>query len=142
MKRLIAIILILALSVPAAALAFDKGGTSEETVFGKWSVYFDLREYNKTALQPVDFDVQSLDLYIYENGACYISIFKIKDGAVVPDSILSGIWIGDEKDITMRFGEQVYKASIDYMGVMTLQTMTVAFKMIRVDAADPLTYFN
>ena len=142
MKRLITIILILALAVPAAALADFKGGASTATVFGKWSVYFDVREINKTLLQKADFDIRAIDLYIFENGSCYISTFEIKDGTLSPNTTISGIWIGDEKDITMRFGEQVYKASIDYVGVLTLQTMNYAYKMLRVEPVDPMTYFE
>ena len=142
MKRLIIIILIIAMTVPASASVYEKGGTSHATVFGKWTLYFDAREYNKTSLYPTDFDVQSLDLYIYENGSCYMSTMQIKNGQLTPPNTISGIWIGDDQNITMQYGDLTYKAYIDYVGTLHLQALSANFKMIRVESIDPMTYFD
>lgn len=142
MKKLLTIILILALLLPAAALA-ENGGRNigNNSVFGKWTLYFDAREYNKTALYPMDFDIQSIDLYVFENGSCFIVPFEIKNGSMSQMLPLSGIWIGSESEITMQFGDQVYKLTANPFSV-TMHSMSSDFKLYPVYSIDPATYFE
>ena len=143
MKRLIALILIMAVLVPAAALAdgLGKYGGTPATVYGKWTLYFDAREYNKTAAYPMDFDIQAIDLYIYENGSCYFDTFEIRNGQLTNTNTVTGIWIGSDTDITMQFGELIYKANIE-LGSLVFHTMSSDFRMTRVYSIDPATYFS
>jgi len=141
MKKLLTVILILAIAMPAAVLAENAGrNIGTNSVFGKWTLYFDAREYNKTSAYPMDFDIQSIDLYIFENGSCYIVPFEIKNGTMTQTLPVSGIWIGNESEITMQFGDQVYKLTANPFSV-TLHTMNADFKLSPVYSIDPMTYF-
>jgi hypothetical protein len=138
MKRLIAIILILTLAVPVTAIAATGKGSESNTFYGKWSYFFDAREYNKVSFKPVDFDLESADLYIFENGSCYFSYFKIKDGLVETDETITGMWIGNDSEITMRFNDVIFKATYSLITGMELKTLTDTYPMVRVPSYDPL----
>lgn len=143
MKKLIAVTLILAvLALPVSGLGgTGKYGEQEFSVFGRWTMYFDAREYNKSVISGVDFDVISLDLYIFENGSCYILPFRLKDGAVQPTNVLTGMWMGDSTAVTMQFGDLIYKAEANY-GYLTLRAISVEYTLYPVHSVDPATYFN
>ena len=141
MKKLFSLILALALLLPAVSLADKLYGEQPNTVFGKWTLYFDAREYNKTSAYPMDFDIQSLDLYIFENGSCYISTLEIKNGVLTPSSIVTGMWIGNDNEITMQFGNVTYKATATY-GSLILHSMNSDFTLVHVYSIDPETYFD
>ena len=142
MKKLLSIILILAVLVAPVSVQGSGGkfGEYNKSVFGRWTLYLDAREYNKTSIAPLDFDIQSLDLFIFENGACYLQTFELSNGAVKPSTPVTGMWIGDEESITMQFGDQVYKADAGW-GILTLHTMGSDFTLTQINSIDPYTYF-
>lgn len=137
MKKLILFILVISLVLPSVSLA-DIGKTGvTDTFLGKWSYYFDAREYNKVSLRPADYDIESAELLIFENGSCYFSSFIIANGKVEANEPILGMWIGDDNAITMRFGDQIFKASYSPMTGMILQTLTDTYNMVRVPSYKP-----
>lgn len=142
MKKLIAVTLILAvLALPASGLGGSgKFGDQEITVFGRWTMYYDAREYNQTAIVKTGFDVISLDLYIFENGSCYLLPFRMQDGKVEKLTSLDGIWFGSGNTVTMKFDDLVYTAEASW-GSLKLTGITGEFTLYPVHST-PEAYFG
>ena len=87
MKRLIAIILILALAVPAAALADDR-----DPIVRAWYMYYNKLDAPEMESAFKGIDQQSCIYFFYEDGIIYISSIAIsaKDGT--PGYLSCGKW--------------------------------------------------
>lgn len=116
MKKLITVILILALLLPAAALA------DSEQFLGRWCYYWDTRpmneEYNN-GKPMMSFLVNNYDFYIYEDGTLYMVAASItKDNKFklnYPQA--DGLWIDNgDGTITIRVANNTYKAKLDENG--------------------------
>ena len=129
MKKLIAVILILALLLPAAALADPAG---------MWSFYWDARELNESlgSKNRMSFDIQCYNLYLFDDGSAYMSSCDVLNGkANFSLGALSGVWIGDNNDMTIRVGDQTYKAWIDEEDRLFLKmTDKMAFIFTRISS--------
>lgn len=91
---------------------------------GKWSFYWDARELNRLlGADRMSFDIQSYDLFLLDNGAAYMQKASVKNGKEdFSADMLSGIWLGDASDLTIRVGELTYKAWIDASGRLFWKT--------------------
>lgn len=128
MKRLITIILILALALPAAALADP---------VGMWSFYWDARELNESlGSNRMSFDIESYNLYLFDDGSAYMSNCDVVNGkANFSLGALSGVWVGDDTELTIRVGDQTYKAWIDENDRLFLKmTSNIAFIFTRISS--------
>ena len=135
MKKLITIILILAI-LPAAALSEE----SAASPVGMWSFYWDARELNESlgSKNRMSFDIQCYNLYIFDDGSAYMTSGNIRDGKTdFSMGALSGIWIGDANEMTIRVGNQTYKAWINESDRLFLKmTDSMAFIFTRISSYD------
>ena len=120
MKKLITIILILALAVPAVAMAKDPA-----SICGKWSFYWDTRpmneEYNN-GKPMMSFLVQSMDLYVYEDNTAYLTMASVKRSGEFYQEwpAMSGVWTFTGKGFTFMLGNNKYNAEFDTNGRLLL----------------------
>ena len=72
-----------------------------------------------------------MDLYFMDNGAVYMTNASAPKGKEPEFSAgaLSGLWIGSADDISMRIGDQTYKAHITEDGYLAVY-MTKALPML------------
>lgn len=133
MKKLITIILIIALILPAPALMEE----NTSPVTGKWSCYFDIASLGEAYLKVMSYSLMVYDLYLFENGSAYMTNLSIDKKTGKPDfsfGALDGVWIGDSSDMTIKVGSQTYKASISEDGYLLLyMTKSVPMAFVRVD---------
>lgn len=90
---------------------------------GKWSFYWDARELNKLlGSKRMSFDIQSYDLFLLDNGAAFMQRAIVKNGKEdFSADMLSGLWIGDAADLTIRVADLTYKAWISSDGRLFLK---------------------
>lgn len=136
MKKLIAVILLLAMTLPAAALSEEPVASPD----GMWSFYWDARELNESlgSKNRMSFDIQCYNLYIFDDGSAYMTSVDIRDGKTdFSMGALSGIWIGDASGMTVRVGDRTYKAWIDESDRLFLKmTDRMAFIFTRIPSYD------
>ena len=107
--------------VPVAPAVADHA--AEESPVGMWSFYWDARELNKMlGSNRMSFDLQSYSLFLLDDGAAFLQHAVIKDGKkdFFPE-MLSGIWIGNNSDITIKVDDLTFKAWIDSTGRLFLK---------------------
>lgn len=104
MKKLITIILALALFLPAAALASDP-------IVGCWYMYIDLIEHPEMKANYGEFD-RIIDIYIFdESGNVSLMEGAISNGACTPSFAATGKW---------EAGATGYNASLIGIGETTI----------------------
>ena len=134
MKKLITMLLIMTLLLPAMA----HGESTDVT--GKWSMYVDATRLSDDLRAVFQYDLLVYDLYLFRNGAAYMTKLDIKKGTNDPDfsyGALSGIWIGDAEDMTVRVADQTFKAKISDDGYLLLYiTEKLPFPMVKVETTD------
>ena len=86
MKKLITIILVLALILPAAALA------ERDPIVGYWYMYVDGNAYPELAANFGDYDSILSMFYFAEDGTVMILENAMKDGAATPRFANQGKW--------------------------------------------------
>ena len=125
MKKLLSIILILIILIPSAF--------AEKTdPVGMWSFYWDARKLNEAlgSKNRMSFDIQCYDLYLFDDGSAYMTKCDVLNGkADFSLGALSGLWIGDASEMTIRIEDTTYKAWIDDSGSLFLK-MTDAMALI------------
>lgn len=74
------------------------------------------------------------DIYIFEDGSVYrVSIGKKKKENELSIGYDNGVWIGDQNELTIRVGKDVYKANIDENGFLyILNNDGSSLKFVRV----------
>jgi len=142
MKKLLTIILILALAVPAAALMDEE----TEIIVGKWSFYWDTRpmnaEYNNG--KPImEFLVHSMDLYFYSDNTAYMTMASMdKSGKFKQEwPAMDGVWMktGDN-EYTANFHGTTYKISFDENDRLLLpMTDKVSYPFVKIPFYDYIT---
>ena len=86
MKKLITLILILALTLPAAAMAAD------DLIVGFWYTFIDNSRYPELMKNYGDYDYV-LSAYLFaEDGKIYLLENDVKDGAATPVFYCCGTW--------------------------------------------------
>ena len=116
MKKLITIILILALAVPAVASAKDPA-----SICGKWSFYWDTRpmndEYNN-GKPMMSFLVQSMDMYVYDNYTAFLTMASMdKSGKFTQQyPAMDGVWLFLGGKYKFVFNGNHYQAEFDTQG--------------------------
>lgn len=139
MKRLITIILILVLTLPAiSSMAEDS-----EPIIGKWSFYWDTRpmneEYNNG--KPImKFLVHSMDLYFYNDNTAYMTMATMdKAGSFKQEwPAMDGVWMKtDSNEYTANFHGTTYIISFDENGRLMLpMTDKVSYPFVKVPFYD------
>lgn len=140
MKRLIAIILILALAVPAVALMEEN---ETDQIIGKWTFYWDTRpmneEYNNG--KPImDFLVHSMDLYFFADNVAYMTMASMnKSGNFRQEyPAMDGVWMKTkDNEYTANFHGTTYKISFDGSGRLLLpMTDKVSYPFVKTPFYD------
>ena len=137
MKKLITIVLIFALAVPAVAMAKDPSD-----VCGKWSFYWDTRPMNEkynNGKMMMSFLVQSLDLYVYDDNTAYLTMASMdKDGKFTQQyPAMSGVWVFTGKQYTFMINGKKYEAAFDTKGrLLFYMTPGIPYPMYRTENYD------
>ena len=124
MKNIAAIALAFLLAVlPIFSSSEEPAPEIQFSPVGMWSFYWDARQLNKTlGKNKMSFEIQAYSLYLLDNGSAYMQQANVKtDGSDFSPLLLSGIWIGDASDMTIRVGESTFKAWIDSTGKLYLK---------------------
>jgi hypothetical protein len=122
MKKLITIILILALALPAAALA-----DPDYNPVGRWTI---ADKYNDI---PNGYMFPKTDFFIFDDGTVYrVSITKKNHENELTLAYDNGIWVGDRSDMTIKTGKDTFKAYIDDNG----------FLFVIKDGSDPIRFMR
>ncbi len=105
MKKVMILVITFAMILGSVALA---GG---QDPCGMWVFYWDARDL------PMSFDIQAYSLFLMEDGSAYMQHAHTKNGRnkITPD-LISGVWIGDASELTIRVADNTYKAWIDDSG--------------------------
>lgn len=120
MKKLVAVVLLLALIVPTVAFARDPA-----SVCGKWSFYWDTRPMNETynnGKPMMSFLVQSMDLYVYDDNTAYLTMASInKSGKFKQEwPAMDGVWMFSGDKFIFVFNGSKYNAKFDTQGRLLL----------------------
>ena len=138
MKKLIAIILIVVLALPA--LAMSDGSTD---ILGKWSFYWDTRPMNdqyNNGKPMMSFLVLSMDLYFLEDNVAYMSMASMDTrGKFTQErNAMDGVWIETgEGTYTASFMGTKYKMEMDADGrLLFYMTESLPYPFIHVQSYD------
>ena len=124
MKRLLTIILSLALILPAAALADQPGQLSP---VGRWTIASSYNEMTEGYM------FSKTDLFIFDDGNVFrVSIGKNKLENNITVNHDTGVWIGDQSGMTLRFGNKTFKAYIDADDFLYLEHEDTSVRFCRV----------
>ena len=95
----------------------------EYSPVGMWSFYWDAWQLNKTlGSKGMSFEIQAYTLFLLDNGAAYMQqAYVKKDKSDFTPLMLSGIWLGDMHDLTIKVGDSTFKAWIDSTGRLFLK---------------------
>jgi hypothetical protein len=125
MKKLITVALILAMLLPAAAWA-----ENDNNPVGRWTIASSYTELD------LGYMFAKTDLFLFPDGTAYrVSIKKNKydDLAIFYDN---GVWLGDNKEMVIRVGDDTFKALIDDNGFMYVTKNDSTSKFIRICDSD------
>ena len=122
MKKLFLLVLVIVMLIGSNAAADDQDPC------GMWVFYWDARSL------PMSFDIQAYSLFLLEDGSAYMQHAQVKNGKnkITPD-LISGVWIGDASELTIRVSDNIYKAWIDSSGRLFLKmTDSMAYVFTKV----------
>ena len=123
MKKLITIILILALALPALALADDVN----KSIIGRWTIE---SSYDELEL---GFMFGKTDLIFFNDGNVYrFTVTKKNHANDITIDHDSGIWIGENDTFVIRFNNKTFKARIDDQGFLYLENDNIENMFVRV----------
>lgn len=135
MKRFVCLLFVFVL-VPLLAFA-----ENIHDPVGMWSFYWDTKEYNelfKGTKAEMSDDIMCYNLYLFSDGSAYMT-----NGSGSTDRMnfsygaLSGVWIGDQNDLTIRVKDNTFKAWIDESDRLFLKmTDSIAFLFFRIPSYD------
>ena len=125
-----------------AAAAADAAKEINRDPCGKWSFYFDTTGQPLQVRNTWSNKLNGYDLYIYPNGSAYLTeMHQGKDdkNPTFSYGALDGLWIGNEDDMTIRIGDQTYKAKVDENGNFLLyMTESLPVVFVRIDQTDAM----
>ena len=146
MKRLITVILLLALAMPATA---SMEGTKNEIIIGKWSFYWDTipmnNEYNN-GKPMMKFLVHSMDLYFFDDNIAYMTMASTDTSGAFKQEwpAMDGVWMktGDNK-YTANFHGTSYKITFDENGRLLLpMTDKISYPFVKTPFYDYMSESN
>ena len=133
MKRFFTLILVLVFILPSLSLSELSG----VQICGKWSCYFDATQLSQASQDVLDFSLLVYDLYLFDNGSAYMTNLTIDKKTQKPDfsyGALTGVWIGNQSDMSIRVGDHTYKAEITDDGYLLLyMTKALPLPFVYVD---------
>lgn len=139
MKKLIALILILAVLLPVSALA----GDVEDAVCGRWCFYWDTRPMNEKynfGKPMMSFLILNYDLYLYEDGTLsFTSVVIDKNGTFkLSYPAADGLWTAADADhITIRTMSSTYQGLIDENGrLLVYMVEDIPYPFLKVPSYD------
>lgn len=105
---------------------------------GKWSFYYDIREWPKSLLDVIDNPVQSFELYLFPDGSANFTEMTINKKGKVDFSYgaLSGVWLGDGDNLVIRVGSSTYKATMVDGSLHLHFTEKISLPFVRIDQTD------
>lgn len=106
---------------------------------GMWSFFWDARELNEIlGKNRMSFDIQAFNLYLLDDGSAYMQKASVMNGKQdFSPELISGIWIGDRSDMTIKVGTNTNKAWIDDSGRLFYKmTDEMAFVFSKVPLYD------
>ena len=140
MKKLLAIILIVALLLPFSAFADD---SVNDELCGRWCFYWDTRPMNETynnGKPMMSFLVSNYDFYIYEDGTMsFVSSMVNTDGSFSLNyPAVDGLWIATDADhITIRTMNRTLPARLDASGRLLVYFVEdIPYPFIKVPSYD------
>ena len=138
MKKLIIIFIVITLAF--SSVSFAESG--DDLIIGKWSCNFDITQLAEVVQKVYDFSLIVYDLYLFDNGSAYLTNVTIPKKTGKPDfsyGALSGIWIGSRDDMSIKIGDNIYKAKISEDGYLLLYlTKALPMAFVRVDTTDKM----
>ena len=122
MKKLITLILILALALPALALADESF-----SILGRWSLASSYDEIINGYM------LAKTDLIFFDDG----NVFRFTVTKKNKDNDLTinhdvGIWVGDIDNMVIRFNNKTFKAYTDEDGLLYLENDGITNKFFRI----------
>jgi hypothetical protein len=137
MKKLITIILILALLLPVAVLAED------DPIVGKWSFYWDTRPMNEqynNGKPLTSFLVNSMDLYFFADGTAYMTMAYMDTAGKFTQEYpaIDGVWMASgDGEYVANFHGVKYRITFDSEGFLRLYMKeNLAYPFIHVPFYD------
>lgn len=138
MKKLFAVLLIVALLLPFSVLA-----DSPDVLCGRWVFYWDTRPMNETynnGNPMMSFLTLSYDLFFHEDGSLsMVSASMDKSGKfTLQYPAADGLWmVSPEGDVTIRTLNNTFKARLDDAGrLLVYFTEEVPYPFIKVASYD------
>jgi hypothetical protein len=123
MKKLITMLLILWLALPALAIA-DNVNTN---IIGRWTI--------ESSYSELEFGYMfgKTDLIFFNDGNVYrFTVTKKNHANDISIDHDSGIWIGENNNYVIRFNNKTFKAHIDEQGFLFLENEDITNMFIRV----------
>lgn len=139
MKKLLSVVLILALLLPVSALA----GDVEDALCGRWCFYWDTKPMNETynnGKPMMSFLIENYDFYIYEDGTMSFTAASVdKNGYFKLNyPAAEGLWMATDLDhITVRVMNNTYQCRIDEKGrLLVYMVEDLPYPFIKVPSYD------
>jgi len=138
MRKLLAIVMIVLFALPS----FSTAENEDNMILGKWSCYFDILKLPEKIQNVYDYSLIAYDLYLFDNGSVYMTQVITPKKTGTPQfsyGAITGIWIGSRDDMTIKVGDQTYKATISDDGYLLLfMTKTLPMAFVHVDTTDKM----
>ena len=137
MKKLIALILILALALPAAALAASK----RDPIIGYWYIFLDVVQYPelKSSLENYDHGISMY--YFDDSGIIYLLENDVKDCVSTPSYASTGKWekTGSGYNVSiLGIGETTLSLDGD-AALLKLPSYPLSMKLRKIYTFNPYT---
>ena len=87
MKRLIAIILVFVIVIPASVISEE-----QDQIVGMWYLYADMKKYPELSASYEDIDSELLIYYFLQSGTIMALMLNTKEGQGVPQYSVTGKW--------------------------------------------------
>lgn len=136
MKKLITVILVLALLLPAAAL-----GSDPDPIVGYWYMFIDLKAYPELSAAYGDYDHLISLYYFDESGVIYLLENDVKAGSASPVFTGGGKWEKAQDGYNVSIiglGETTLSISDD-IALLNVTKYSVSAKLRKIITFNPYT---
>ena len=134
MKKLLTIILAMALILPTVSMA------DSPKITGKWSCYLDWTQFKQNVQDVMDDSLLVYDLYLFEDGTAYLTAMNIPKKTKQPvfqEGALSGTWTGDASYIKINIVPgDTWPAKITDDGYLVMYMTDAGMVFVRVDTTE------